>query len=219
MPSNSRTTVGALIGMTFVTGLIDAASVLGLGHVFVANMTGNIVFIGFSLFTQGGVSLGAAALALAFFLLGATLGGRMIKREARGQRAALILEVGLLLAAGLGAMSWGTARSWLLIVPLATAMGVRTAAVRVLGVPDLTTTVLTLTVTGIAADSSLAGGNNPRLGRRLMAIVAMLAGASLGALLVTRAAAYVLLIAALLEAAAVVVLLRSWPAATATSAT
>jgi hypothetical protein len=89
----------------------------------------------------------------------------------------------------------------------------------VLGVPDLTTTVLTLTVTGIAADSSLAGGNNPRLGRRLMAIVAMLAGASLGALLVTRAAAYVLLIAALLEAAAVVVLLRSWPAATATSAT
>src|SRR5262249_37295888 len=63
------------------------------------------------------------------------------------------------------------------------AMGFRNATVRRLAVPDLTTTVLTLTLTAVAADSSLAGGDNPRLGRRLTSIAAMLAGAALGALL------------------------------------
>ena len=47
-----------------MTGLIDAASVLGLGHVFVANMTGNVVFIGFGLLGQGNISLPGALLAL-----------------------------------------------------------------------------------------------------------------------------------------------------------
>jgi len=42
-------------------------------------------------------------------------------------------------------------------------MGTRNAAVRKLAIPDLTTTVLTLTISGIGADSSLANGNNPRL--------------------------------------------------------
>jgi uncharacterized membrane protein YoaK (UPF0700 family) len=65
-------------------------------------------------------------------------------------------------------------------------MGLRNATVRRLAVPDLTTTVLTLTVTGLAADSSLAGGNNPRLGRRVASVMSMLGGAALGALLLTR---------------------------------
>jgi uncharacterized membrane protein YoaK (UPF0700 family) len=210
MPPTSRNTIAALLGMTFVTGLIDAASVLGLGHVFVANMTGNLVFIGFSLFTHGGVSLGAAAVALASFLLGALLGGRMIKKlGARGPQGALVFEVGLLLVAGVSAVQWGSVHSLVLIAPLALAMGSRTAVIRALAIPDLTTTVLTLTVTGIAADSSLAGGSNPRLGRRALSIAAMLAGASLGALLIQRLPAYVLLIAALLEALAAALLIRS----------
>jgi hypothetical protein len=49
-------------------------------------------------------------------------------------------------------------------------------------VPDLTTTVLTLTITGFAADSSLARGTNPRLQRRIAALVAMIAGAVLGSI-------------------------------------
>ncbi|MFF7633211.1 DUF1275 family protein [Kitasatospora sp. NPDC008050] len=71
-----------------------------------------------------------------------------------------------------------------MIALLAVAMGLRNGTVRKLGVPDLTTTVLTLTLTGIAADSSLAGGANPRLGGRLYAVLAMLAGAAPGAALV-----------------------------------
>ena len=64
----------------------------------------------------------------------------------------------------------------------AIAMGMRNAAVRKLAVPDLTTTVLTLTITGLAADSSLARGTNPRLQRRIAAVVAMFAGAALGSI-------------------------------------
>jgi uncharacterized membrane protein YoaK (UPF0700 family) len=66
-------------------------------------------------------------------------------------------------------------------------MGLQNATARRLGVADLTTTVLTLTLAGIAADSSLAGGKNPRLGRRIAAVFAMLGGALAGGLLVLRA--------------------------------
>ncbi len=65
-------------------------------------------------------------------------------------------------------------------------MGLQNAAARHVGVPDLTTTVLTLTLTGLAADSNLAGGNNPRVGRRLLATGAMFLGAGVGAFLVLR---------------------------------
>jgi len=62
-------------------------------------------------------------------------------------------------------------------------LGIRNATVRKLAVQDLTTTVLTLTITGLAADSFLAGGNNPRWGRRVGSVGSMFAGAGLGALL------------------------------------
>jgi uncharacterized membrane protein YoaK (UPF0700 family) len=75
-------------------------------------------------------------------------------------------------------------RVYALVVLLAFAMGLQNAAARRLGVPDLTTTVLTQTFTGLAADSHFAGGANPNIGRRLLAIVAMFIGASMGALLV-----------------------------------
>jgi len=45
-------------------------------------------------------------------------------------------------------------------------MGTRNAAVRKLAIPDLTTTVLTLTITGIAADSSIANGKQPEIGEK-----------------------------------------------------
>jgi uncharacterized membrane protein YoaK (UPF0700 family) len=72
-----------------------------------------------------------------------------------------------------------------LIILTAVAMGLRNATVRRLAVPDLTTTVLTLTLTGIASDSTLAGGRNPRLGRRLAAVLAIFAGSAVGAGLVS----------------------------------
>jgi uncharacterized membrane protein YoaK (UPF0700 family) len=63
-------------------------------------------------------------------------------------------------------------------------MGIQNAVARKLAVPDLTTTVLTLTIAGMAADSALAGGPGSQAGRRLIAVVTMLAGALIGAVLV-----------------------------------
>ena len=70
------------------------------------------------------------------------------------------------------------------IVLLAAAMGLQSAIACHLGVPGLTTTVLTTMLTGLAADSTLAGGQNPDLGRRLLATGAMLLSAACGAFLI-----------------------------------
>jgi uncharacterized membrane protein YoaK (UPF0700 family) len=95
----------------------------------------------------------------------------------------------------------GDAAAYALIVLMALPMGVRNAIVRRIGVPDMTTTVLTLTLTGLAADSATARRPGKGSIRRLSAVVAMLAGAVAGALLL-KAALYVpLAVAALLALA------------------
>jgi hypothetical protein len=63
-------------------------------------------------------------------------------------------------------------------------------------VPDLTTTVLTLTLTGLAADSLVAGGDNPRIGRRVASVSLMFAGAAVGTLLLRRGRALPLVVGA-----------------------
>jgi hypothetical protein len=66
-----------LLALTLVTGLVDAASYLKLGYVFVANMTGNVVFLGFGIAGAGGVSVWASLTALGSFLVGGVSGGRI----------------------------------------------------------------------------------------------------------------------------------------------
>jgi uncharacterized membrane protein YoaK (UPF0700 family) len=75
-----------------------------------------------------------------------------------------------------------------LIALLALGMGIQNATARRLAVADLTTTVLTLTLTGVAADSRLAGGSGAKMGRRLLAVAAMTLGAFVGALLLLEVA-------------------------------
>ncbi len=65
-----------LIGLTVLTGVVDSVSILRLGRVFVANMTGNVVFVGFALAGAPGFVLSASLFALAGFLAGAALGGQ-----------------------------------------------------------------------------------------------------------------------------------------------
>lgn len=183
-------TPAALLVLTGTTGLVDAVSYLGLGHVFTANMTGNVVFLGFAAVGVKGLSVTRSLLSLAAFLLGALIGGRVAKTRGDGPRRRWLLpvvfaEAALLLgaaAAAIGLDVSSTAASVYLVIFLtALAMGLRNATVRHLAEPDMTTTVLTLTLTGIAADSSLVGGSNPRPVRRVGAVVAMLAGAAAGA--------------------------------------
>jgi uncharacterized membrane protein YoaK (UPF0700 family) len=181
-----------LVALTVVTGVVDAVSYLALGHVFVANMTGNVVFLGFALAGAPGLSAPASLAALGAFLLGALAGGRIAVRagehRSRHLRTAMTAAAAAMLLAVILAAIFGQPVSddarYALIAPLAIAMGIQNATARRLAVPDLTTTVLTLTLTGIAADSRLAGGTGGHPARRLIAVTAMFAGALLGALLV-----------------------------------
>jgi uncharacterized membrane protein YoaK (UPF0700 family) len=180
-----------LLVLTMVTGLVDAVSYLKLGHVFVANMTGNVVFLGFAVAGGADFSLPASLAAVAAFLAGALAGGRLGLRighhRGRYLAVATYIEIGLIGAAlAISAIAAGSEGSlqYALIVLLALAMGLQNATARRLAVPDLTTTVLTLTLTGLAADSTLAGGNAPNLGRRILAVATMFVGALIGAVLV-----------------------------------
>jgi uncharacterized membrane protein YoaK (UPF0700 family) len=181
-----------LLGLTVVTGLVDAFSYLVLGHVFVANMTGNVVFLAFALASAKGFSLPASLTALAAFSVGALVGGRF-SAGVDHHRGRLLVIVGgleaLLVAISVVIVSLvhdpgAGASRYVLIVVLSLSMGAQNATARRFAVPDLTTTVLTLTITGISADSRLAGGSGSKVGRRAVSALSMFVGALLGAFLV-----------------------------------
>jgi uncharacterized membrane protein YoaK (UPF0700 family) len=183
-----------LLALTLVTGLVDATSYLRLGHVFVANMTGNVVFLGFGIAGAGGISISASLTALGSFLVGGVAGGRIGARwsvnRGRHLTATAAMEL-LLVAGGLVVMAFSTRHigdgsRYAVIILLAVAMGVQNATARKLAVPDLTTTVLTMTLTGVAADSVLAGGPGSKSARRALSVAAMLLGAFIGGLLVLK---------------------------------
>lgn len=195
-PSSSSPLPGLLLLLSVTTGLVDAVSVLGLGKVFTANMTGNVVFLGFAAARTPGFTIAPYLVALSTFFLGALVAGRIGQRL--GKRPlrqwltiAALIEAALLwiaagVAIGFDVPTLQPATALYAIIGLtAVAMGFRNATIRQLKVPDLTTTVLTLTVTGIAADSHLAGGGNPNIGRRIGAVVAIFIGAAAGAVMVT----------------------------------
>lgn len=179
-----------LLLMTAATGVIDAVSILGLGRVFVANMTGNVVFSALALAGASGFSLSASLVALAGFLVGASAGGGLVRRAAGARdrllRSVTSAEVVLVAAALAGAAEAGGKRLTggtddMVAALCAAAMGLQNAMARHLAVPDLTTSVLTMTLTGIAAD--LRSGHIAVVVRRLLAVAAMAVGAVTGGLL------------------------------------
>jgi len=234
---------GLLLVLTVVTGVVDSISILALGRVFVANMTGNVVFAGFAIVGAPGFSLSASLFALAGFLAGAAAGGAMITRVGSDRAGLLragtaaevaLAAVALVLAALSGdpgvshgtthvvAGAFGPAITDALAAVLATAMGIQNAVARKLAVPDLTTTVLTMTLTGIGADlravlraGDTHAGATSDLVRRLLAIGTMLAGALAGAsltLYVSPVSALALALSLLAMTAAAAMALATRPA-------
>jgi uncharacterized membrane protein YoaK (UPF0700 family) len=205
-----------LVAMTLVTGLVDAFSYLVLSHVFVANMTGNVVFLAFALAGAPGFSILASLVALGSFVLGSfgggLLGSRLGQHRGRLLSVAAALQTVLLSAAVVLAALSGNPEpagySYGLIIVLGIAMGLQNATARKLAVPDLTTTVLTLTIVGIAADSRLAGGSGSRAGRRLIAVAAMFVGALVGSLLILHVSIVYPLVIALIVVVSIAVTAR-----------
>ncbi|MGL5859059.1 MAG: YoaK family protein [Angustibacter sp.] len=181
--------VPLLLLMTVATGVVDAASYLAMGQLFVTKMTGNLLLLGTSWSTSGlGHLTIAVPVALAMFLCGAAIGGRFTRwlgDHSAKHIAGSNIAVGLLLAsASLLTLVTGTdspRRLGLVLGVLATAMGLQTATARALRVPDLTTTVVSHTLAGLAADSPFGGGRNEHARRRLASVGSILLGGVAGA--------------------------------------
>lgn len=186
--------VRLLLLLSATTGMVDAASILGMDKVFTANMTGNVVFAAFAAVGAKGFHVSYYLTALTAFMAGAVLAGR-ISRQSRPARlshwlvVAASVESGMLIFAGLVSLFLASrpqplAESIYAVIALtAGAMGFRNAVVRQLKVPDLSTTVLTLTITGLASDSRLAAGDGANQTTRLAGVLMIFGGAAAGAAL------------------------------------
>lgn len=179
-----------MMALTFSTGIIDAVGYLGLDRVFTGNMTGNVVVLGMAVTGADDLPVLGPALALLFFLVGAAVGGRVLRGASVpwsrrtnvlfGSVAVLVLAVGVLVMATDSHAAAVTATTL-----LATAMGVQAATARFIAVKDVTTVVVTSVLTGLAADSRLGTGSGSGAGttRRIVVVAVLLAGAAVGAAL------------------------------------
>ncbi|WP_046471182.1 YoaK family protein [Allosalinactinospora lopnorensis] len=195
----------ALITLTAITGVVDAVSYLGLGGVFTAFMTGNLLFLGFAA-AGGGLEPAASLTALAAFVLGASVGSRIGAAMAAERRRWLLTSaatVSVLITAaalcGLGLQPVAESpspRHYAVIALTAAAMGVRSATVRRLGAP-LNTTLVTFTLVSLLMDSSLGKGTgHPEQKHRLLAVIAVFVGGAIGTLLLQVGLTLPLLVAA-----------------------
>ncbi|MET4159534.1 YoaK family protein [Agromyces sp. PvR057] len=180
-----------MLALTFSTGVIDAVGYLGLDRVFTGNMTGNIVILGMALTGADGLPILGPVLALGGFGLGAAVAGRALRDHVAGwhpRTTVVFAGVAAVLFAAAIAVALGgrpgEATQLAVTTALGLAMGMQAGAARHLAVKDVTTVVVTSTLTGLAADSLLGGRVDAHpWRRRIGAIVLICLGASAGALL------------------------------------
>ena len=178
-----------MLVLTFTTGIVDAVGYLGLDKVFTGNMTGNVVILGMALVGAEGLPIVGPVLALLGFMAGAALGGRLL-RKAGSERGRTSPPGSSPVSAGDARRSpwpcsWParTRERWLALTVttlLGGAMGAQAATARFIAVKDVTTVVVTSTITGLAADSVLGSGKGGGSARRALAVVLILAGAAVG---------------------------------------
>ncbi|MBI5340585.1 MAG: DUF1275 domain-containing protein [Mycolicibacterium rufum] len=214
--TKDRWVVWSMLTLSFTTGILDAATYLGLHGVFTANMTGNLIFISLGITGEATVPVLRAFLALGGFALGAAAAGRLLRRTATGSPGdwrirVSILFVALVLAAcavahGLG--SGSTVVLDALTVALAFAMGVQAMAARRVGVGDVTTVVVTSTMAGLMGENRFTGRSADRAltARRALAVATMGVGAVVGALLMHVAVEVAIAVPAVLTFAVAAVL-------------
>jgi uncharacterized membrane protein YoaK (UPF0700 family) len=180
-----------LLALTVLAGVVDATSILALDHVFVAAMTGNIVFIGLGLAGATGFSVASPGVALVSFVVGVLAGARICRRSGGHRGRALrnvtifktVLATPVTVTVLLVGDHLATGVRIFVTVLLAASMGAQLALIRYLKVPDLLTAVLTLTMTGVLTERG-AGRHDPTVLRRGLALLAFAVGVVAGGLLV-----------------------------------
>jgi len=224
-PVSDRLTVVAPMLLTFATGLADALSILVLGHVFVANMTGNVIFLGFWLAPRTSIDLTAVVVALPTFVCTTIISGRLSRHFGDRTRTwittVLAMEIALLLTlsvlAGAGVLHYHDNSKLVMIGLLAVTFGLQHSSARQFGIQELSTTVLTSTIVSLGLDSHLAGGTGERQKLRISVVFTMCAGAFLGATMSRFVVAPVFTLTAAVVAVSMLIF-RFGPSATKTAA-
>ncbi|MFL4475122.1 YoaK family protein [Paeniglutamicibacter sp. MACA_103] len=177
--------------MTFSTGIVDAVGYLGLDRIFTGNMTGNVVILGMALSGKTDLPVIGPAVALVLYFLGAVVGGRVLRGHREGWTPATTIIFSLVSAILL------TCAAFTKMIPLGTipystvalaavlgfVMGAQAAAARQVKIADVTTVVVTSTITGLAADSWLGARQKQDWMKRSLAVLLILLGALCGAAL------------------------------------
>jgi len=218
MPAHRHLRVWLMLALTCVTGLLDAVGYLGLDRVFTGNMTGNIVILGMGLAGADGLPVAGPLVALGGYVVGAALGGRLLQQHkpAWTPLVTAVFACSAAIFAGVATV--------LLLVPVAGAsvvgiviagsiaalMGVQASTARALAVADMTTVVVTSTITAYAGETLFAGGTAWLTHRRLWAIVAIFSGALAGAVLMRLHICVPVYLAAAMTAVVAVLGHRAW---------
>jgi uncharacterized membrane protein YoaK (UPF0700 family) len=184
----AATHLGLMLALTFSTGIVDAVGYLGLDRVFTGNMTGNIVILGMALTGADNLPIVGPVLAFVGFMTGAAIGGRLLRDLAAGwsTRTTAVFSVvaAVQVATGIAMAVPDAAEPVALAVTgaLGLAMGAQAAAARHIAVKDVTTVVVTSTITGLAADSVFGARVDAHPWRRRAAAIALIGtGAAVGA--------------------------------------
>ena len=184
------TTLTLMVVLTFVTGVVDSVGYLGLDRVFVGNMTGNIVILGMGLAGADELPVLGPAIALGAFSAAAFVAGLVLRTQPSGwtSRVSMCLAVGSAALVGCTIAifvidtSANTAGQLIIAAVTAATMGTQAAVARKVGVKDMTTVVVTSTLTSLASESWMSGGGSALWNRRIGAILAILMGAVVGAI-------------------------------------
>jgi uncharacterized membrane protein YoaK (UPF0700 family) len=158
-----------LLVLTAAAGWADAISYVGLGRVFTANMTGNLVLLGLAVGHVEASGAERSAAAFAGFVAGGLLGSALTRDAGGGPwppRVTVVLGIEAVVLVAFAARWWAGAersRAGLdaLIGLSAVGMGAQSAAVRRLAVSGVATTYVTGTLTNLVAGLAalqLAGG-------------------------------------------------------------
>ncbi len=183
----------SMTALSFGTGALDAATYLGMDGVFGANMTGNVILIALSIAGEGVHSFLGPTTALGGFLTGSLLLGILARRfPAAGTDNALVAPVFAICAAGMvavTALTWSSTPTGLVLhtatFTIGVLMGFQALAARRVGVPDVSTVVITSTLSLLFSEAGqYRNGASPIATlRRVAAVLSMFLGAISGALL------------------------------------
>jgi uncharacterized membrane protein YoaK (UPF0700 family) len=190
--TTDRLHVGLMLALSFSTGIVDAVGYLGLDRVFTANMTGNVVILAMGLTRSGNLPVVGPLLALAGFVLGAMVAGRVLRGVPSGWGArdtwlltvvAALLVVAVVPTVLAGESPYPAGIALPVTALLGAAMGMQAGTARHIAVTDVTTVVITSTLAALAFDSWLGRRTGQQWFRRLAAVTLLALGALVGAAL------------------------------------